>query len=653
MPKSAAVKHASPLFRGPANIRTFLSDDAPLPELPEILQHYSENVQLPPATHEIKDLGNVLPGETVVLHGYLGGFDHLSKHLCFTTLVSKDSQHSVQLVSGGKDGGDIHYRFRLEHGRNVVVVMGVVKKRKAKKSEAKPNPRPQTISNIDIEVKDYKLLNAFPKDIQFDPRTVFYPHQRHLQLRASEKLRQALVFRSKASTICRDELTNQGFIEVETPLLFKSTPEGAREFLVPTRTKGLAYALPQSPQQYKQTLMASGFAKYFQIAKCFRDEDLRADRQPEFTQLDLEMSFASADDVMDCTERLVGRLWTQLGVATLPINFPRMTYNDAMAKYGSDKPDVRLGMEISRVDHLLPADLISKIGPIAFPAVDVFKLPLDINPQKASRFVSDFMKSPEGLPFTNNPDGQPGVAVFDPLKPMQGLQVFGFEAAQRLKEDLDLELGDVVIIQARKSEPFTGGSTAVGRLRLALHKAAVKKELLPKPKGFKFLWVTDFPLFSPSNDTDPGQGGAAGLAATHHPFTAPKTVEDIHLLVKDPKSARADHYDLVVNGVELGGGSRRIHVAEVQEWVMREVLKMSDERIEDFRHLLEVLRAGCPPHAGIALGFDRLIAVMLGKDSVRDVIAFPKSGKGEDMLVKSPNKVTTEQLETYHLQLKD
>ncbi|KAK7544328.1 tRNA synthetases class II-domain-containing protein [Phyllosticta citribraziliensis] len=669
MPRAAIVKHASPHFPGPANIRTFLSDDGPPPELPKLLRQYSENTQLPPATHEIKDLGNVKPGETVVLLGYLGGSDHLSKHLCFTPLVSKDLRHSVQLVSGGKDSGDVHYRFRLEQSKNAVAVKGVVKVRKqpkpgvaknpkaqkpkVPKTAPKPNPHHQTIGNVDIVLKDYTLLNSFPRDTQFDPTTVFYPHQRHLQLRASSELREALVFRAKASAICRNELTKQDFIEVETPLLFKSTPEGAREFLVPTRTKGLAYALPQSPQQYKQTLMASGFAKYFQIAKCFRDEDLRADRQPEFTQLDLEMSFASADDVMDCIERLIGRLWTQLGVATLAVKFPRMTYNDAMAKYGSDKPDVRLGMEISRVDHLLPADLISKIGPIAFPAVDVFKLRLDTSPSKASRFVSDFMKSPEGLAFIDNPDGQPGVAVFDSSKPMQGLQVFGFEAAQRLEEDLGLEEGDVVIIQARKNEPFTGGSTAVGRLRLALHKAAVEKELLPKPEGFEFLWITDFPLFSPINDTDPGQGGAAGLAATHHPFTAPKTVEDIHLLIKDPKSARADHYDLVVNGVELGGGSRRIHVAEVQEWVMREVLKMSDERIEDFRHLLEVLRAGCPPHAGIALGFDRLIAVMLGKDSVRDVIAFPKSGKGEDMLVKSPNKVTKEQLETYHLQLKD
>ncbi|KAK7605688.1 aspartyl-tRNA synthetase [Phyllosticta citricarpa] len=642
-------KRALPLFRGPANIRTASSSKADR-TLPPFLYHYQKQSQFPPATHEIKDLENVNVGDHVVLHGYIGGGHSLSRRLSFATLLSKDLRYQVQIVSTEKEAlGKAHWRFLEERSKNVVAVRGVVQERKSKPTKSKL----QAIENVEISLQQYLRLNEFPRDIQFDKGTVFYPHQRHLQLRSSEDLRGALEFRSKASAICRDELTKQEFLEVETPLLFKSTPEGAREFLVPTRTKGLAYALPQSPQQYKQTLMASGIPKYFQIAKCFRDEDLRADRQPEFTQLDLEMSFASADDVMDCVERLVGRLWTELGVATVSDKFPRMTYSDAMAKYGSDKPDVRLGMEISRIDHLLPADLISKIGPITFPAVDAFKLRLNTSPSEASRFVSDFMKSPEGHAFMGNPDGQPGVAVFNSSKPMQGLHVFGFEAAERLEEDLGLEEGDVVIFQARKNEAFSGGSTAIGRLRLAMHKAAVEKELLPKPEGFEFLWITDFPLFSPSNDTDPGQGGAAGLAATHHPFTAPKTAEDIELLLTDPKSARADHYDLVVNGVELGGGSRRIHVAEVQEWVMREVLKMSDKRIEDFRHLLEVLRAGCPPHAGIALGFDRLIAVMLGKDSVRDVIAFPKSGKGEDMLVKAPNRVTKEQLETYHLQLKE
>lgn len=263
------------------------------------------------------------------------------------------------------------------------------------------------------------------------------------------------------------------------------------------------------------------------------------------------------------------------------------------------------------------------------------------------------MDSPEATPFISNPEGQPGIFIFDSRKPLQGLQPFGFEAAERLEDMYELEDGDLIVIQARKKEPFSGGSTLIGNLRLALHRAAVAKGLIPAPEGFEFLWITDFPLFSPSNDTDPGQGGAAGFSATHHPFTAPKTAEDVGLLSTDPASVRAEHYDIVVNGVELGGGSRRIHDARVQEYIMRDVLKMSEERLQDFRHLLDVLRAGCPPHAGIALGFDRLIAVMLGKESVRDVIAFPKSGKGEDLLVKAPNAVTREQLETYHLSLKE
>lgn len=301
---------------------------------------------------------------------------------------------------------------------------------------------------------------------------------------------------------------------------------------------------------------------------------------------------------------------------------------------------------------MLPIDLVSKIGPLADPIVDVMKLSISEDTQETRQFVSSFMDSPEALPFIQNPDGQPGIFIFDPRKPLQGLQVFGFEAAEQVEELLALEEGDLVVIQARKNAPFSGGSTSLGNLRLALHKAAVAQGLLPAPTGFAFTWITDFPLFSPTNETDPGQGGSAGLSSTHHPFTAPKTADDVDVLLTDPLQAKADHYDLVVNGVELGGGSRRIHSAKMQEFIMRDVLKMSEERLADFTHLLEVLRAGCPPHAGIALGFDRLITVMLGRDSVRDVIAFPKSGKGEDLLVKSPTKMTEEQLRTYHLRLR-
>lgn len=301
---------------------------------------------------------------------------------------------------------------------------------------------------------------------------------------------------------------------------------------------------------------------------------------------------------------------------------------------------------------MLPVDLISKIGPLKEPAVDAMKLPISDNPNTTRKFIGQFMDSPEAKPFIDNPDGQPGIFIFDSRKPLQGLSVLGFEAAEGMEEILELEDGDMVVIQARKNEPFWGGSTPVGNLRLALHKAAVAWGYMPAPQGFEFLWINEFPLFSPSSDAEPGQGGTAGLSSTHHPFTAPKSAEDVDLLLSDPSSVKAEHYDLVVNGVELGGGSRRIHSAAVQEFILRDILKMSDERLKDFAHLIEVLRAGCPPHAGMALGFDRLVAVMLGRESVRDVIAFPKSGKGEDLLVKSPTSMTEEQLKTYHLKLR-
>lgn len=280
------------------------------------------------------------------------------------------------------------------------------------------------------------------------------------------------------------------------------------------------------------------------------------------------------------------------------------------------------------------------------------KLSVAEDPQVTRQYVSKFMDSPDARPFLGNNDGQPGIFIFDPRKPLGGLQPFGFEAAERIEDLLRLGEGDVVVVQARKDVPFAGGSTPIGNLRLALHRSAVAQGLLPDPVGFHFLWINDFPLFTPTNDVDPGQGGSAGLSSTHHPFTAPASAEDVDLLATDPLQVRAEHYDIVLNGIELGGGSKRIHNARLQEYVLRDVLGMSRERLKDFSHLLEVLKTGCPPHAGIALGFDRLCAVMLGKDSIRDVIAFPKSGKGEDLLVKSPSPLTEEQLRAYHLEMR-
>ncbi|KAI9878010.1 MAG: hypothetical protein M1830_002168 [Pleopsidium flavum] len=624
----------------------------------QFLESYKRSFDFPAATQEIKNLSEFqgVEREEVCLHGYLGSRSDLSKTLCFVPLISKDLDYSVQVVSSATSDGErtrvAHARLKALEPNSPVAFTGLLKSREPAASQDLGDKK--KIKHVEVQLQDVHCLNNFPNDIIATPETVFPPEQRHLQIRTDKSVRDALAFRSKAAIVCRDQLSNsQSFLEVETPLLFKSTPEGAREFLVPTRHRGWAYALPQSPQQYKQILMASGISRYYQIAKCFRDEDLRADRQPEFTQLDLEMSFASGEDVMQCIEQLIRRLWAELlGVGSLPNPFPSMTYHQAMTKFGSDKPDIRIGMEISAIGHLIPADLMSMIGPLTHPLVEVMKFQVADEPAETRKFVNTFMDSPDSAAFQKNPDGGPGIFVFDSRKPLRGLQPFGFEAAEQVEEMLGLEDGDLVILQARKNKPYSGGSTPLGNLRIALHRAAVAQGYLAAPKGFDFLWITDFPLFSPTNDAEPGQGGAAGLASTHHPFTSPKSAEDADMLLEDPTKVVGEHYDLIVNGVELGGGSRRIHHATVQEFILKDVLKMSPERLQEFSHLLEVLRAGCPPHAGIALGFDRLIAVMLGKTSVRDVIAFPKSGRGEDLLVKSPSRITEEALETYHLQLR-
>lgn len=578
--------------------------------------------------------------------------------MTFAQLHSTDLTHSIQIVAvetGDAQQDSACATLKALNNESPVAIKGRIKARKAKPTSTKvPEGGIIPVTEFEIELLELTPLNHFPRDIIVTPEAVFPPEQRHLQLRTEKSLRDALVFRSRAAGIVRKEFCQvRGFVEIETPLLFKSTPEGAREFLVPTRAKAMAYALPQSPQQYKQILMASGIPRYVQFAKCFRDEDLRADRQPEFTQVDLEMAFAGSEDVMNTVEQTVKKLWANLLGLDLPQAFPRMSYNDAMSNYGSDKPDVRLGSKLHRIEYLLPIDLISKIGPLMDPIVEVMKIPISDTPDRTRQFVNQFMDSPEAKPFNSNPEGQPGIFIYDSRRPLSGLQAFGFEAAEVIEDMLSLDDGDLVVLQARQNAPHAGGSTPMGNLRLALHKAAVTWGYLPAPKGFEFLWVVDFPLFSPSSATEPGQGGTAGLSSTHHPFTAPKSAEDIDLLLTDPTMVKGDHYDLVVNGVELGGGSRRIHNAAVQEFVLRDILKVSEERLKDFAHLIEVLRAGCPPHAGMALGFDRLIAVMLGRDSVRDVIAFPKSGAGEDLLVKSPSRMTEEQLQTYHLRLRE
>ena len=371
------------------------------------------------------------------------------------------------------------------------------------------------------------------------------------------------------------------------------------------------------------------------------------------------MSFSTGADVMECVENLIRRLWKEVIDVDLPTSFPRMAYDEAMSKYGSDKPDPHPGMPIHRVEHLLPKDLIRNLTSLPDPIVEMIIFQsgqiFDSDPTLTRKFITTFLDSPDASPFQSNPSGAPGVFTFDPKQPLQGFSSFGFEAATSLVTTFPLDPADLLIIQARPNIPHSGGSTPLGNLRLALHKAAVASSFLPPRTDFSPLWITHFPLFTPtatnpSHDSSPTQ---QQLTSTHHPFTSPLTPDDVSLLSINPSLAIADHYDLVINGTELGGGSRRIHHFPLQSYIFTNILKLPTERVEEFSHLLEVLRAGCPPHAGFALGFDRLVAVMLARGSVRDVIAFPKSSGGFDGLVGAPAKVRDDVWETYHLSVRD
>ena len=330
-----------------------------------------------------------------------------------------------------------------------------------------------------------------------------------------------------------------------------------------------------------------------------------------------------------------------------------------MVRYGSDKPDLRIPIQpFVSVSHLIPGDLVSMLTSIRHPIIDAMVLPFEASPAETRNFISRYLDSMEGKQFQVNPDGAPGVFVYDSSKPLQGLSALGFEAVENLERMLDLEDGHLVILQARKNQVLAGGSTKLGDLRKGIYHAAVEGGLLKPPSWAHFepLWVTDFPLFSPIDPSEPGQGGHAGIASTHHPFTSPKAPEDVDHLLSDPTKAIGDHYDLVINGEEIGGGSRRIHHAAMQDFVFREILKMDASKRDEFVHLLDALRSGCPPHAGIALGFDRLVAMVASSKlekpmSMRDVIAFPKTGRGDDPMMQSPGAMTDEALGPYHLRL--
>ncbi len=491
------------------------------------------------------------------------------------------------------------------------------------------------IHNI-AETPPFPLDDAGGDKVNEDLRLTY----RYLDLRRP-KMRKNLAVRHRATKAVRDYFDAQGFYEIETPILFKSTPEGAREYLVPSRVwPGQFYALSQSPQQFKQILQVAGTEKYFQIARCFRDEDLRADRQMEFTQIDVEVSFIDREGIYALFEGMLKKVWKDVLGHDLPTPFPRLSYLDAMNRYGVDKPDTRFALEL--------ADFSDTFRQSAF---KVFQSTVaaggSVKAVNAKGLADITQGETTALEDSAKAMGAKGLAYIKVEKgEWKSPIVKFFTDAEKadLTKRLHIEDGDLICFAAA---PWERACAILGRIRLDAAQLLVKRgKLTLRPDQWNFLWVVDFPLMS--HDEERG-----GFVATHHPFTAP-VPEDVALLDSDPKAVRGQHYDVVLNGMELGGGSIRIHQPALQEKVFKDVLKIPADVVESrFGYMLKAFKYGAPPHGGIAFGLDRMVALLCGTNSIRDVIPFPKTQKAQDLMTQSPTPVTEKQLRDLHIRVVD
>ena len=571
-------------------------------------------------------LSNV--GEQVTLAGWVQKARRMGG---MTFIDLRDRYGITQLVFNEAVVGEALVAEAEKLGREYVIqIVGTVSERENK------NPKLPT-GDIEIAVASLRILNPsevppFTIEDDTDGGDDLRMKYRYLDLRRS-CVRSNLELRHRFALAVRRYLDAEGFLEVETPVLIKSTPEGARDFVVPSRMNpNQFYALPQSPQTFKQLLMVSGFDRYFQIVKCFRDEDLRADRQPEFTQIDCEMSFVEQEDVLSIFEGMTQYLFKELLDLDIPVPFPRMSWHEAMTRYGSDKPDTRFGMEFVEVKNVLQGhgfsvfDNAAYIGAIVAPGAASYT-------RKQLDALTDFVKRPQvgasGMVYARvEADGTVKSSVD---------KFYTQETLQSLATETGAKAGDLILI-------LSGDDAMKVRKQLSELRLEMGSQLgLRDKKKFSCLWVVDFPLFEWDEETQ-------RFYAMHHPFTSPKP-EDIPLLDSDPGAVRANAYDMVINGVEVGGGSIRIHDSKLQAR-MFDLLGFTPEKAqEQFGFLMNAFKYGAPPHGGLAYGLDRFVSLFAGLDSIRDCIAFPKNNAGRDVMIDAPSLIDQEQLDELHLRL--
>ena len=582
-------------------------------------------------------------------------------HSCGALRMGQAGQevHLAGWVSGRRDhGGVIFIDLRDREGVTQIVFNPALAPEVSASAHAlrsefvvqvkgKVSPRPEGTKNatlatgeIEVLASGLQVLNTsetppFPLDeegVNEDLRLRY----RYLDLRRPA-MAEALRARHRAALAIRRYMDERGFYEIETPVLFKSTPEGAREYLVPSRLNpGKFYALPQSPQQFKQLLMVGGAEKYFQIARCFRDEDLRADRQPEFTQIDIEMSFIQREDIYALIEGLVQRVWQEVKGVTISTPFPRVTYREALETYGIDKPDRRFDLKLADLTETFRQSSF-KVFQSAVAAGGVVKA---FNAKGLAGITTGQIEDLTNLAKSHGAKGLAWIKVENGEWKSPIVKFFHESEKQSLTETLKVEEGDLILFGA---DQWVAACEVLGLVRIRCAEYLEKLGKLKKDaEKLDFHWVVDFPLLR----KDPEH---PNMVASHHPFTAP-VEEDLPLLETQPERVRGQHYDLVLNGVELGGGSIRIHQGKVQDKIFREILKLPGDIVQSrFGYMVEALQFGAPPHGGIALGFDRLMALLLGHESIRDVIAFPKNARGQDVMSGAPAEATSRQLKEVHI----